>query len=105
LFLVQIIQLTAKDDADFGVNAEVEYVKIGGNGSELFDVGRTSGWVSVTAASLAGRLLESYALVVRAVDKGIPPQSDQAIITLVVTGQNRYSPVFTALSYQVNKHD
>jgi protocadherin Fat 4 len=102
---VQIIRLTAKDDADFGVNAEVEYVKIGGNGSELFDVGKTTGWVSVTSASLAGRLLESYTLMVRAVDKGVPPQSDQAVITLVITGQNRYSPVFTALSYQVNKHD
>jgi hypothetical protein len=97
--------VTAKDDADFGVNAEVEYVKIGGNGSDLFDVGKTTGWVSVKSASLAGRLLESYTLVVRAVDRGVPPQSDQAVITLVITGENRYSPVFTALSYQVNKNN
>ena len=102
LVSAQIIRVTAKDDADFGVNAEVEYVKIGGNGSELFDVAKATGWVSVSATSLSGRLLETYALVVRAVDKGVPPQSDQAVITLVVTGENRYSPVFTALSYQVS---
>lgn len=95
--------MTAKDEADFGVNAEVEYVKTGGNGSEMFSVGKTTGWVSVTASSLAGRLLESYTLVVRAVDKGVPPQSDQAVVTLVITGENRYSPVFTTLSYQVTK--
>jgi protocadherin Fat 4 len=94
--------VTAKDEADFGVNAEVEYVRIGGNGSELFSVGKTTGWVSVTGSSLAGRLLETYTLVVKAVDKGVPPQSDQTIITLVITGENRYSPVFTTLSYQVN---
>lgn len=102
---LQIIQVTATDEADFGVNAEVEYVKISGNGSELFSVGKMTGWVSVTSSSLAGRLLESYTLVVQAVDKGVPPQSDQTIITLVVTGENQYSPVFTALSYQVNKNN
>lgn len=97
--------MTAKDEADFGVNAEVEYVKIGGNGSELFSVGKTTGWVSVISSSLAGRLLESYTLVVQAVDKGVPPQSDQAIVTLVITGENQHSPVFTALSYQVNTNN
>ena len=101
-FFSQIIRVMAKDEADFGVNAEVEYIKIGGNGSELFDVAKTTGWVSVAATSLSGRLLETYSLLVRAVDKGVPPQSDQAVITLVVTGENRYSPVFTALSYQVS---
>jgi len=95
----------AKDEADFGVNAEVEYVKIGGNGSELFGVGKTTGWVSVITSSLAGRLLESYNLVVQAVDKGVPPQRDQVIITLVITGENQHSPVFTALSYQVNTNN
>jgi protocadherin Fat 4 len=105
LALLQVIRVTAKDEADFGVNADVEYVKNGGNGSELFSVGKTTGWVSVAGSSLAGRLLETYTLVVRAVDKGVPPQSDQTVVTLVITGENRYSPVFTTLSYQVNKND
>lgn len=98
----QILKVTARDDADFGVNAEVRYVEVGGNGSELFDVAKATGWVSVAAPlEGAGRLLEYYTLRVRAVDRGVPPQHDDVTVTLVVTGENRRSPVFTALSYQV----
>lgn len=34
-------------------------------------------------------------------DKGIPPQSDTASVSMVVTGDNQFAPVFNSLSYQV----
>lgn len=98
----QILRLHAKDELDFGINAEVEYMKLGGNGTELFNMGKNSGWITL-AKSLegTGRINKQYSLIVRAVDHGVPPQQDQVTVTLVVTGENRYSPIFTALSYQV----
>lgn len=97
-----ILRLAANDEADFGVNAELEYVKVSGNGSDLFNVDKNTGRVTL-AQSLqgAGRLLQTYTLTVRAVDKGVPPQHDTASVVLVVTGQNQYSPVFKTPSSQV----
>ncbi|CAG2062116.1 unnamed protein product, partial [Timema podura] len=96
----QVMQVAARDDKDFGVNAEIEYIKTGGNGSDLFDIGKKSGWFSVSR-TLSGRLLQYYTVTVRAVDKGVPPRHDEVAVVLVVTGENKLSPVFTALSYQV----
>lgn len=59
-----------------------------------------SGWI-IVATPLLGRRNRQYDLIVRATDKGIPPQQAEVTATLVVTGQNRHSPSFTALSYQV----
>ncbi|XP_065342592.1 cadherin-related tumor suppressor [Cloeon dipterum] len=96
----QIVQVEAKDDLDFGVNAEVEYLKMGGNGSEYFELDPNTGWVTV-AKPLTGHRLRQYALEIRAVDHGSPPQHADARLTLIITGDNRHSPVFTTLSYQV----
>lgn len=96
-----ILKVQALDNADSGVNAEVEYVKVGGNGSELLVVDKTSGRVSLARALAPGRLLQTYTMTIRAVDKGVPPQSDEATIVVVVTGENMYNPVFKAPSSQV----
>ncbi|XP_059476479.1 cadherin-related tumor suppressor [Neocloeon triangulifer] len=96
----KIVQVEAKDELDFGVNAEVEYVKMGGNGSEQFELDPTTGWVTV-AKPLTGHRLRQYALEIRAVDHGSPPQHSDARLTLVITGDNRHNPVFSTLSYQV----
>lgn len=98
----KILRVHAKDDLDFGINAEIEYIKIGGNGSDLFNVGKSSGWISLAKPlEGTGRLMKQYSLIVRAVDHGVPPQQDQITVILVITGENRYKPIFTALSYQV----
>lgn len=98
----EIIQVRAKDELDFGINSEIEYIKVGGNGSDLFKVDKTTGWIMlVKSLDGKGRLLNQYSLIVQAIDHGVPPQQDQTTVTLVVTGENRYSPIFTALSYQV----
>ena len=78
----------------------IEYVKFGGNGSDYFQVEKETGWVSVVGP-LFGRRDMEFVLVVRAYTKGLPAQHDEAVVRLVVTGENRHFPVFTALSYQV----
>lgn len=95
-----IIQAVATDKHDFGVNAEIEYSKEGGNGTELFNIHPKTGWITV-AQLLVGKLLKYYTLQVRAQDKGVPPLSDLTKITFVVSTENHFSPIFTALSYQV----
>ncbi|XP_015586375.2 cadherin-related tumor suppressor [Cephus cinctus] len=97
----KVMMLVAKDDADFGVNAEIEYSLVNGNGSEYFSVDGNTGWIYVRK-SLAGLGVGvSFLLKARAVDKGVPPQEDEVPLTLVIAGENRHTPTFTALSYQV----
>lgn len=94
----RIVQIIARDDCDVGVNAEIDYGIISGNGSSNFQINKADGWIVVTK-SLAGGSV--YQVQVRAIDRGIPAQQDDVPVTIIVTGENRYSPIFTALSYQV----
>jgi protocadherin Fat 4 len=96
----RVVQVVAKDTLDFGVNAEIEYVITGGNGSNNFVINKNDGWISVNKPLNVGPS-SVYQLSIRAVDKGVPPQYDDVTIMIVVAGENRFSPVFTALSYQV----
>ncbi|XP_013177912.1 PREDICTED: cadherin-related tumor suppressor [Papilio xuthus] len=95
----KIIQLTAEDTMDFGINAEIEYFVAGGNGTSFFTIDKTDGWIYVNKQFYF--IGQYYGLKIKAVDRGIPPQSVETIITFVVTGENIHSPKFTALSYQV----
>ncbi|CAH0559968.1 unnamed protein product [Brassicogethes aeneus] len=95
----QLLHVIAKDDLDVGVNAEVEYTILAGNGTKHFVVDKTSGVISLTQQ--LHHVGDVYNLRIRATDKGVPSQQDEATVTLIVTGENKYSPIFTALSYQV----
>lgn len=96
----KIVQVVAKDEFDFGINAEIDYIIVGGNGTGNFTINKSDGWISVSER-LTNEPSRTYQLVVRAVDRGVPAQQDETEVKIVVTGENRYSPVFTALSYQV----
>ncbi|CRL00705.1 CLUMA_CG013962, isoform A [Clunio marinus] len=96
----KVMQVQAKDVLDFGVNAEIDYIVTGGNGSSNFVISKSDGWVSVNKPLKVGPGA-IYQLAIRAVDRGVPPQYDDVTATIVVAGENRFSPVFTALSYQV----
>jgi protocadherin Fat 4 len=96
----KIVQVTASDANDFGVNSELEYLSIGGNGSELFTIQKETGWI-VLSGDVNDKVSNSYTLQIRAVDKGIPPLSDDTTVVIVVTGPNYHSPVFSSLSYRV----
>lgn len=96
----RVVQIVAKDTLDFGVNAEIEYVLTGGNGTNNFIINKNDGWISVNKPINVGAGAV-YQLSIRAVDRGTPPQYDDVTVTIVVAGENRFPPVFTALSYQV----
>ena len=99
-----VLQLKVEDDNRIdGLSIRpdsIDYVKIGGNGSEFFNLDKETGWVTV-AGPLFGRRDMEFVLIVRAYNRGVPPQHDEVQVRLVVTGENRHYPVFTALSYQV----
>lgn len=102
----QIIRVEAKDEQDYGINAEIEYSITGGNGTGIFGINKETGWIVLRQPFLSKvPILTQYLLTVRAVDNGVPPQHDEIPVTLVVTGENKHTPVFTAISYQVNVHE
>ncbi|XP_074100856.1 cadherin-related tumor suppressor fat [Cotesia typhae] len=97
----RVIKLTAHDDADFGVNAEIEYTVAGGNSSDLFGIEAKTGWIYIIKTIKDIPVGTTFLLAVRATDKGVPSQKDQVSLMLVVTGENRRAPTFAAVSYQV----
>ncbi|XP_066141158.1 cadherin-related tumor suppressor isoform X1 [Euwallacea fornicatus] len=95
----QLLRVFAKDDFDVGVNAEIEYDIVAGNSTGQFVVDRISGWISLKeTVHMVGSI---YILRIRATDKGVPPQMDETTVTIIVTGDNKFPPVFAALNYQV----
>ncbi|XP_055921859.1 cadherin-related tumor suppressor [Eupeodes corollae] len=96
----KIVQVVAKDKLDYGVNAEIDYSIVGGNGSSYFTINKQDGWISVSKP-IAVSTNTAFALRIKAVDRGVPPQSDEVLATIIVTGENNFAPEFTALSYQV----
>lgn len=96
----RIVQVVAVDELDFGINAEIDYVIVEGNGTDKFAINKADGWISASK-TLVRDLDREYVLTVRAIDRGVPPQFGETKVKIVVTGENRHSPTFTALSYQV----
>lgn len=98
----RITQLIAHDDADFGVNAEVGYTLTYVNGtSDLFAIEEQTGWVYVRKSLNGVPIGTIFPLKVYATDKGVPPQRDEVVLTLVISGENRHAPTFAAVSHQV----
>ncbi|XP_025835928.1 cadherin-related tumor suppressor [Agrilus planipennis] len=95
----RLLQVTAEDKLDVGVNAEIEYSVVGGNGSDFFIIDKLTGWISLAKKVTGVGIL--YELRISATDKGVPPQKDEVTVTLITSGENKFSPIFTALSYQV----
>ncbi|XP_043256897.1 cadherin-related tumor suppressor [Colletes gigas] len=97
----RVIQLVAKDDADFGVNAEISYHLVNVNGSEYFSIDETTGWIYVRKNLAHVAVGTTFLLKARAIDRGVPPQKDEVSLSLVISGENKHSPTFAAVSYQV----
>eukprot|EP00106_Octopus_bimaculoides_P021842 XP_014789284.1 PREDICTED: cadherin-related tumor suppressor-like [Octopus bimaculoides] len=95
-----IIKVVARDDKDYGMNAQVEYIVVEGNGTNYFYVKKSDGSVHLSA-SLSQSMDKEFQLKVQAVDKGRPPQSsDIATIHLKVTDINKYSPLFLRIVFE-----
>lgn len=84
--------------ADAGVNADVYYSLVGGDGREDFSVDRASGALSI-ARPLDYERRREYALTVQAIDGGSPPLSDLAAINITVSDGNDNAPVFSQAAY------
>lgn len=97
----KIVQVEATDENDYGINAEIKYTISGGNGSDYFHVNKKTGWIALSRSISSTEVLSEYVLNVRAIDRGVPPLQDEALVVLVVTGENLHTPVFSALSFQV----
>lgn len=97
----RVVQLVARDDADFGVNAEISYYLANVNGTEYFSIDEKSGWVYIQNSLANVPVGTTFLLKVRAIDKGVPPQKDEVSLTLVISGENKHAPTFAAVSHQV----
>ncbi|RVE45661.1 hypothetical protein evm_009676 [Chilo suppressalis] len=83
---------------DTGVNADVYYSIVGGDGREDFALDRSSGVLTV-ARPLDYERRKEYALTIQAIDGGSPPLSDQASVNITVADSNDNPPTFSQASY------
>lgn len=88
-------------DHDSGVNSEIEYFIYGGNSTDLVQVDKLSGLVSLKKKMSDLDLGKNYDLVIRATDHGVPPKQDTCDVTFTMTSENNFSPEFSSFSYQV----
>lgn len=93
----RVIRLEALD-SDFGLNGEIEYSIVNGNGSSYFGVDSRSGEVFVRKDLGGLRSGSVFQVTARALDKGVPRQKDEIGVTFVLTGENLRTPAF--VSYQ-----
>ena len=96
----RILQVSAEDAQDSGINALVRYSVLPSNGSDFFAVDAQTGWVTVVSP-LTNRIGVHYRLRVAATDQGVPAQRDTTELTLVVTGENQHDPVVPQHSQHV----
>ncbi|XP_048189325.1 protocadherin Fat 4 [Perognathus longimembris pacificus] len=90
----RLLQVTAVDDRDFGLNAQVAYALSAERPAGRFALDNATGWISV-AAPLTADLDQEFVLTVTAADRGSPPLSAQATVRITVTEENAHAPEFS----------
>lgn len=88
-------------DHDSGVNSEIVYFVYGGNATDLVQIDKFSGLISLKKKLIDADLSKNYHLVIRATDHGVPPKQDTTDVTFTITSENNFSPEFSSFSYQV----
>ncbi|XP_078371306.1 protein dachsous-like [Oculina patagonica] len=91
-----ILNVTASD-ADTGDNARISYTFQSGVDTALFGL-RSNGWIYIKQ-ELDREIQEIYRFTVVATDKGTPPKSSTADVTVYVDDVNDNNPKFTLQSY------
>ena len=89
-----IITVTAYDNVDVGLNAEIEYYL---EDSTYFEIDKTTGQLKLKG------FIENkpYAVTVIAKDLGVPEQSTTAEVVIMPSGDNLYAPQFTVANTQI----
>ncbi|XP_052121154.1 fat-like cadherin-related tumor suppressor homolog isoform X3 [Frankliniella occidentalis] len=83
---------------DIGVNAEISYSIVSGNGHKKFAIDSKTGVLSIREP-LDYEICRSYFLTIEAIDGGEPPLSNQATINISISDGNDNAPIFNQPSY------
>lgn len=89
-------------DLDIGINADLSYSIIAGNENETFEIGSSSGELTV-ASQLDAETYPSYSLSILVSDNGSPdPLVDTTTIRITMGDVNEYPPTFPMATYYLN---
>jgi protocadherin Fat 4 len=96
----RIITVHAVDNYDVGLNNEVSYMDVGGNGTRMFSVGSSTGHVTVKS-DISSENDKLFLLEIQATDRGTPVQLSptNANVFIMVTIENQHFPKFAKKSY------
>ncbi|KAH7968787.1 hypothetical protein HPB52_011289 [Rhipicephalus sanguineus] len=90
--------VSAMDADKAGPNAAVTYALR--HPSDFFRLDPTSGNLLI-AKPLPRYQGQKFVLKVKATDQGVPPKTADAVVSIIITSENQFNPVFSALSYQI----
>ncbi|XP_059145110.1 cadherin-23-like [Physella acuta] len=97
-----IVAVKASDADGTEPNNQIYYV-IQSGGLEKFQVNGSSGEISVNIGAVFDRdVMSSYSLTVLAIDKGNPPKTATATVSITLTDVNNKAPVITTSSLQTS---
>ncbi|ESO89854.1 hypothetical protein LOTGIDRAFT_164541 [Lottia gigantea] len=88
-------------DKDSGVNGQVTYSIVSGDGVGSFNIDSTSGDIT-TSVTLDYEVKQIYYLVVQAVDGGVPALTSSCLVRIAVNDINDKTPVFVPADFTVN---
>ena len=83
----------AAHDSDSSIYGEVTYSIVPAHGSDLFEIDHKSGMIT-TVKELDRETQSVYYLMAYANDRGVPPLSSSASVTIYVSDENDNPPVF-----------
>ena len=86
-------------DTDSGINRELTYSITGGSGENLFIIDHKSGYLR-TNATFDYETKSFYFLLIKAVDSGSPPLSNEINITVYIKSVDEYEPAFLNSTYK-----
>ncbi|KAF5898220.1 protocadherin Fat 3-like, partial [Clarias magur] len=95
-----VVQLFATDSESENNAIHYEILSDDSNYTDYFDIESTTGLI-VTVHLLDYELIQHYRFIVRATDDGIPPQSSEVTVSILVNDTNDNPPAFDQPVYEV----
>lgn len=97
-----VLTVKATDIYDTGRNSEVLYKVVGGNATNVFQVGSSTGHLTVDS-DLTSFVDKVLLIELQAQDRGEPIQYSKtnAKVFIMITIENKHPPVFTLTNYEV----
>lgn len=95
------ILTVSSSDLDRGTNAEKSFIVVGGTGASTFALDANTGVITLVQP-VDVVVLDSYTLIIAAVDHGSPPKSAVNTVYFTVLDVNLHTPVFDSPLYFAN---